>query len=84
MQFAHRSQLPLSDHVHELDAGECRRSRTKGLEPERRSCFPLDCSVILFDDVVQIFPPPDFDARLMPRVVARDRRRVGAALIEFL
>ena len=68
MQFARRSQLPLSDHVHELNAGERRRGRAKGFETQRRPRHPLDRSVVLFDNVVQIFLSPDFDVRLILRV----------------
>src|SRR5208283_4641076 len=42
----------------------------------------FDGSVVLFDDVVQIFDPTDFDVRLMFCAVAFDRRRVGAALVD--
>ena len=38
--------------------------------------------MILFNDVVQIFPSPDFDVRLVFLVVAFDRRRIGAALVD--
>jgi hypothetical protein len=68
--------------VHELDPGECRGGRAKGFEPQRRPRHPLYRAMVLFDDVVQIFPSPDFDIRLVVRIVALDRRGVGAALID--
>ena len=36
----------------------------------------------MFDDVIQIFDLTDFDVRLMFSIVAFDRRRVGAALVD--
>ena len=38
--------------------------------------------MILFDDVIQIFDLTDFDVSLMFSIVAFDRRRVGAALVD--
>jgi len=38
--------------------------------------------VVLFDDVIQIFVLTDFDVRLVFHVVALDRRRVGATLVD--
>jgi hypothetical protein len=38
--------------------------------------------MVLFDNIVQIFDAADFDVRFMLRIVAFDRRRVGAALVD--
>jgi hypothetical protein len=62
--FVRRWQLAFPDHVHEFDAGKCRRGRTKGLEPQHRPYQPLDGSMILFDDVVEVFDLADLDACL--------------------
>ena len=73
-QFARRSQLTLSDHVHELNAGEGRGGRPKGLEPHHRSHHTLDRSVVLFDDVVQVFPAGAQCPRRAPSCSSRSPR----------
>jgi hypothetical protein len=52
MQFTCRTQLALSDHVHEFDTGKRRRSRPKGFEPEHWAHNSFDGTVILFDKVI--------------------------------
>ena len=56
--------LPLLDHVHELNAAKQDACTPKGLESEHRSSAPLDCSVILFDNVVQILVLADPDRHI--------------------
>jgi hypothetical protein len=80
--FVRRWQLAFPDHVHEFDAGKCRRGRTKGLEPQHRPYQPLDGSMILFDDVVEVFDLADLDACLSFGIVAFDRRGIGTALVD--
>jgi hypothetical protein len=38
--------------------------------------------MVLFDDIIEIFDAADFDVRFMLRIVAFDRCRVGAALVD--
>jgi hypothetical protein len=45
----------LSDPVHEFDAGDRRCSSPKTLEAEHRTEPQLGRSVILFDQIIQIF-----------------------------
>jgi hypothetical protein len=52
----------------------------KDLNPSIGPSF--DSSVVLFNYIIQVFDLTDFDVRLMVRVVAFDRRRVGPALID--
>lgn len=54
-QFACDQQLPLPDHVHQPDPGECRGSRPEGFEPRHRSGQSLDGAMILLDNVIEIF-----------------------------
>jgi hypothetical protein len=48
-------ELTLSDPVHEFDAGDRRCGLAEMLEVEHRTEPKLDGSVILFDQIVQIF-----------------------------
>jgi hypothetical protein len=48
-------ELTFPDAVHKLDAGDCSRSIPEALEPEHRSQPKFDESMILFDEIVQIF-----------------------------
>jgi len=65
--------LPLLDHVHELDAAQQNARTPKGLEPKHRSSAPLDCPVILFDDVFQILVLADLDRCAAPGVQSLKR-----------
>jgi hypothetical protein len=55
--YTRRPQLIFPDHVHEFDAGERHCGGPEGLEPQHGSHQPLDRSMILFDDVVEVFGP---------------------------
>jgi len=59
--FAYRQQLSLPDHGHEFDANKPHRSRPEGLEPRHRVYQPLDGSMILFDDIVEVFDLTELD-----------------------
>jgi hypothetical protein len=80
--LAHRQQLTLPDHVHEFDAGKCHRGRPEGFETQHRPQQPLDGSMVLFDDVVEVFDLTDLGARFLLGIVAFDRRRVGTTLVD--
>ena len=47
-------ELPLADHVHELDAGEHVVSGAERFEVEHRLGHPLNGAMVLFDDVVEV------------------------------
>jgi hypothetical protein len=68
--------------VHEFDAGERHGGGLEGLEPQHRSHQPLDGSMILFDDVVEVFDLTDLDARFTFAIVAFDRRCICATLVD--
>jgi hypothetical protein len=52
----------------------------KVLNPKRQPRHPLDRSVVLSDDVVEILYPSDFDVSLVLRVIAFDRRVLAPLL----
>jgi hypothetical protein len=68
--------------VHEFDTGESRRCRLKGLKPQHWPHQSLDGAMVLFDDVVEVLDLTDLNARLVFRVVAFDRSRVGPASVD--
>jgi hypothetical protein len=51
--------LTFSDPVHEFDAGNRRGSSSKVLEAEHRTKPQLDRSVILLNQIVEVFGRPD-------------------------
>jgi hypothetical protein len=51
--------LTFSDPVHEFDAGDRRRGSSKLLEAEHRTKPQLDRSVILLNQIVEVFGRPD-------------------------
>jgi hypothetical protein len=68
--------------VHEFDAGKRYRRRPEGLAPQHRPDQPLDGSMILFDDVVEIFDLTNPDARFSFGIVAFECRRGGTTLVD--
>jgi len=52
-------ELTLSDPVHEFDAGDGRRGSSKMLEAEHRTKPQLDRSMVLFNQIVDVFGRPD-------------------------
>ena len=78
-EFACQHQLAFPDHVHQFDPGEGHSRGPEGFEPEHRSCLSLDDSVILFDNVVEVFDLTHLNTSRDLGVVTFDRSRVGAA-----
>jgi hypothetical protein len=75
-------QWPLLEHVHEFDTDERALGRIKRLEPEQRPRHPLYCSVILLDDIVEVFPLANHDGGAVFLVVAADSRRIGLTAVD--
>ena len=50
-----QGELTFSDPVHELDAGDCNRSISKSLKPKHWAEAMFDGSMVLFDQIVQVF-----------------------------
>ena len=74
--------LPLLDHVHGLDAGNNNAGTPKRLELQYRSSDCLDCSVILLDDVVQVFVFAHQDINAGVGFHAFNGRSIGATLVD--
>jgi hypothetical protein len=55
-------QLPFLEHVHELDAGQRCLCGVKRFEPQHGTGDPLHRSMIVFDDMIQIFHLADEDS----------------------
>jgi hypothetical protein len=68
--------------VHGLDAGDDLDGRPEGLEPHHRPSSPLDGSVILLDDVVQVLALPKLDVRAAVGHQCAHGGRIGAALVD--
>ncbi|TDX62098.1 hypothetical protein EDE12_1114 [Methylosinus sp. sav-2] len=68
-QFATGLQLVLSDHMHEFYPRECRGSRSKGFETQHRPRHSLHRSMVLFDNIIEVFDAADLDVRLMLLVI---------------
>ncbi len=66
---------------HEFDAGQDRSGRLKGLKVEHGSSAVLDRSMVLLDDVVEVFDLADHDLVFQSVIEVIDRRLVGAALV---
>ena len=81
-EFTGEQQLTLPDHVDQLDPRERHGRRPEGLEPQHRSHQSLDGSMILLNNVVEIFDLTDLDASFVLSVVTFEGRRVGAALVD--
>ena len=52
------ANLPLSDHRHDLETGQCSARGSQTPEAEPRPDKTLDAPVILLDDVIQVFALP--------------------------
>jgi hypothetical protein len=68
--------------VHGLDAGDDLDCRPEGLEPHHRPSSPLDGSVILLDDVVQVLALPKLDVHAAVGDQCSHGGRIGAALVD--
>ena len=83
------TELSFSDHVSDLDALEGRRCRMEGFEAFHGFCDLLDETVILLDDVVQVFHLQDLDERPkaeeeQEQIEVQQAGLIGAALIDHL
>jgi hypothetical protein len=55
------AQLPLLDHVHGLDSGDQLHCAPERFEPQHWICDSLHSSVVLLDDIVEVFALASFD-----------------------
>ena len=75
-------QLFLLDHMHEFDTDERPLGCIERFEPQHGPCHPLHASMILFDDVVQIFDLADGDRGPVLFIVALDGRFIGRTPVD--
>jgi len=72
--------LSLSGHVYYLDATQQDAGTSKSLEAHDGARSPLDGTVILLNEFVQIFPLRDLDGAAA--IDGRERRLVGSTIID--
>ncbi len=80
-------ELLFSDHVRDLDTSECGSCRMKGLEAQSWTRDLLDKTVILFNDVIQIFNAQDFNPlagsrELKTNINARQPRQICSTFVD--
>ena len=74
-------QLFLLDHMHELDPNECVLGCLERFASQHGPCHPLDGSMILLHDVVEVFHLTDDDGGAVGLVVALDSGFIGVAAV---
>src|SRR5262244_2955904 len=67
--------------MHEFDTDQRVLSRRKRLEPQHRPGHPLDSSMILLHDIVEIFHLTDGDGRTVFLVIAFDGSFIGVTAV---
>jgi len=70
--------LFLLDHMHEFDTGERPLGCVERFEPQHGPCHPLDCSMVLLDDIIEILELADGNRGAVLRIVALDGRSLAA------
>ena len=75
-------QLSLVNGMHDFYAGDGTPRRPKGFETQHRTREPFHGSVVLLDEIIEIFGVANNNGGLMRRVVVFDRRGVAATLID--
>ena len=70
------------DHPHQLDAGEGVLRRIKRFKSQHRSGHSFYSSMILLDDVIQIFGLTDFNRGTMFLIIALNRGFIGRAAVD--
>ena len=75
-------QLPLSDHVHRLDTRQQDPRAAQGFETQHGPSNSLDGTMVLLDNVIQVFALAPLNVSLMAGVVAIDCCGVGTALVD--
>src|SRR5262245_53292189 len=73
--------LSFLDHVHEFDPNQGILGCIKRLKPQHRPCHPLDTSMILLHNIIEILDLADSDRGAVLLVVALDGRFIGRAAV---
>ena len=76
------AELPLLDGVHGLDAGDQLGGCVESTETQHRPRSPLDRSVVLLDQVVEVLGLAQLDVQAGLGLQALDGGGVGAALVD--
>ena len=80
--FSLPEHLSFLDHVHEFNPDQSALSCLERFDPQHRPGHPLDCSMVLFHDVVEVLHLPDADGGAVFLVVAFDRGFVGVTAVD--
>lgn len=75
-------QLPLSNHVHDLDTSQGVSGGAKRFKAEHRFNNTLDCTMILLDDIIQILDLTERNVLGAFGIVSIDRCCIGPALVD--
>src|SRR5262249_13303956 len=75
-------QLPFLDHVHELNPHQGVLGCLERFEPQHRPCHPLDTSMILLHNVVEILNLADGDRGAVLGIVALDSGFIGRTPVD--
>ncbi len=80
-------ELTLADHVPDFDSVQRHGRGCEGFEPQHRACSLLDETVVLLNDIVQVFPSDhlngDRRAKALKHLVdGLNARGVGAAFVD--
>ena len=75
-------QLPFLDHVHELNPNEGVLGCLERFEPQHGPCHPLDTSMILLHNVVEILGLTDGDRGAVLGIVTLDGRFIGRTSVD--
>ena len=75
-------QLSFVNGVHHFNASDHTARAPKGLEAEHGTCEPFHCSMVLLDDIIEVFTVPHDNGGFVRLVVVRDRGRIRAAFID--
>jgi hypothetical protein len=68
--------------VHELNARQRALGRPKGLEAEHRPSQPLHCSVILFQNIIEILDLADHDRGAVLGIIAPNGGGIGLTAVD--
>jgi hypothetical protein len=79
-------ELSFANRVHDFYARNRTARRPKRLKPKHRTRKPFHCSMVLLDEIIEIFRVADHNRGLVRLVVVLNRCRVAPTLIdgEFL
>ena len=75
--------MPFSNHSHGLKATDYDLRRSKRLEPQHCPAKLFDGSMVLLDDVIQIFILTNLDLSAFVVIISFDASSVGATFVDI-